>query len=46
VIRAITGVVGAVASVIRAIANEDVVDTDRIYASSMAVAVKLLMMVV
>jgi hypothetical protein len=35
-------VVGAIASVIGAVADEDVVDTDRICASSMAVVVKLL----
>jgi hypothetical protein len=38
--------VGAVASVIGAVANEDVVDADRVCASSVAVAVKLLMPVV
>jgi hypothetical protein len=46
VVRAVAGVVEAVASVIGAIADEDVVDTDRIYASSVAVAVKLLTPVV
>jgi hypothetical protein len=45
-VGAITGVVGSVASVIGAVADEDVVDADRICASSMAVAVKLLMLVV
>jgi hypothetical protein len=39
-------VVGAVASVVGAIADEDVVDVDRICASSLAVAVKLLRPVV
>jgi hypothetical protein len=38
--------VGAVASVVGAIADEDVVDADRIYASSVAVALKLLTSVV
>jgi hypothetical protein len=46
VVRAVAGVVGAVASVVRAVADEDVVDTDRICASSVAVAVKLLTSVV
>jgi hypothetical protein len=46
VVRAIAGVVGAVASVVRAIADEDVVNVDRICASSVVVAVKLLMLVV
>jgi hypothetical protein len=32
--------------VIRTVADEDVVDTDRIYASSVAVVVKLLTLVV
>jgi hypothetical protein len=46
VVRAVAGVVGAVASVVGAIVDEDVVDTDRIYASFVPVAVKLLMPVV
>jgi hypothetical protein len=39
-------VVRAVAGVVRAVADEDVVDADRICASSMAVVVKLLTPVV
>jgi hypothetical protein len=46
VVEAIAGVVRAVASVVGAIADEDVVDADRICASSMVVAVKLLTPVV
>jgi hypothetical protein len=46
VVKAIAGVVGAVTSMVETIADEDVVDTDRICTSSMAVAVKLLMPVV
>jgi hypothetical protein len=46
VVGAVAGVVGAIASVVRAIADKDVVDADRIYASSVAVVVKLLMLVV
>jgi hypothetical protein len=42
-IGAVARVVGAVASVVRAVADVDMVDADRIYASSVAVAVKLLM---
>jgi hypothetical protein len=38
--------VRAVASVVRAIADEDVVDADRICASSVAVVVKLLTLVI
>jgi hypothetical protein len=45
VVRAIAGVVGALASVVGAVADE-VVDTDRICASSVIVAVKLLTPVV
>jgi hypothetical protein len=45
-VGAIAGVVRAVASVVGAIADEDVIDTDRIYGSSVAVAVKLLTPVV
>jgi hypothetical protein len=45
-VGAIAGVVGAATSVVRAVADEDVVDADRNCASSMAVAVKLLMPVV
>jgi hypothetical protein len=43
---AVARVVRAVASVVRAIADEDVVDADRICTSSVAAAVKLLMLVV
>jgi hypothetical protein len=43
---AVARVVRAVASVVGAIADEDVVDADRICASSVAAAVKLLMPVV
>jgi hypothetical protein len=39
-------VVGAVAGVVGAVANEDVVNTDRICASSVVVVVKLLTPVV
>jgi hypothetical protein len=39
-------VVRTVASVVGAIADEDVVDADRIYTSSVAAAVKLLTLVV
>jgi hypothetical protein len=39
-------VVGAIASVVGAVVDEDVVHTDRICASSMVVAVKLLTSVV
>jgi hypothetical protein len=39
-------VVEAAVSVVRAVANEEVVDVDRIYASSVVVAVNLLMPVV
>jgi hypothetical protein len=46
VVEAVARVVGAIASVVRAIAHEDVVDADRICASSVAVVVKLLMPVV
>jgi hypothetical protein len=46
VVGAVVGVVRAVVSVIRAIADEDVVDVDWICASSMVVVVKLLMLVV
>jgi hypothetical protein len=38
--------VGAVASVVKVVADEDVVDTDRICASSVVAVVKLLMPVV
>jgi hypothetical protein len=40
VVRAIARVVGAAASVVGAVADEDVVDADRICASSVVVAVK------
>jgi hypothetical protein len=43
---AVAGVVEAIASVVGAIADEDVVDANRICASSVAVVVKLLMPVV
>jgi hypothetical protein len=46
VVGAIARVVGAVTSVVGAIADEDVVDADRICASSVVVAVKLLTPVV
>jgi hypothetical protein len=46
VVGAIAGVVGAIASVVGAVADVDVVDVDWICASSVAVAVKLLMPVV
>jgi stage V sporulation protein SpoVS len=46
VVGAIARVVGAIASVVRAKADEDMVDIDRIYASSVVVAVKLLTLVV
>jgi hypothetical protein len=46
VVRAVAGVVGAIASVVKAVADEDVVDANRIYASSVVVAVKLLTTVV
>jgi hypothetical protein len=46
VVRAIVGVVRAVASVVGAVADEDMVDIDRICASSVAVVVKLLTPVV
>jgi hypothetical protein len=46
VVRDVAGVVVAIASVTGAIADEDVADADRICASSMAVAVKLLTLVV
>jgi hypothetical protein len=46
VVEAVAGVVGAIASVVRAIVDEDVVDANHICASSVAVAVKLLMPVV
>jgi hypothetical protein len=42
VVGAIAGVVRAIASVVGVVADEDVVDADRIYASSVATAVKLL----
>jgi hypothetical protein len=45
-VRVVAGVVGAVTSVVGAVANEDVVDVDWNYVSSMAVVVKLLMPVV
>jgi hypothetical protein len=45
-VRVVAGVVGAIASVVRAIADEDMVHADRICASSMAVAMKLLTPVV
>jgi hypothetical protein len=44
-VGAIAGV-GAIANVVGAVADEDVVDVDRICASSMAAAVKLLTPVV
>jgi hypothetical protein len=43
---AIAGVVRVVASVVGVIANEDMVDTDRICTSSVAAVVKLLKLVV
>jgi hypothetical protein len=43
VVRAIARVVGAITSVVRAVADEDVVNIDRICTSSVVVAVKLLM---
>jgi hypothetical protein len=46
VVGAVVGVVEAVASVIGVVADEDVVDVDQIYTSSMAVVVKLLTPVV
>jgi hypothetical protein len=46
VVEAVAGVVRVIASVVGAIADEDVVDADRICASSMVVAVKLLTPVV
>jgi hypothetical protein len=46
VVGAIAGVVGAVASVVGAVADGDVVDVDRICASSVAVVVELLTPVV
>jgi hypothetical protein len=45
-VGAVAGVVEAAVSVVRAVANEEVVDVDRIYASSVVVAVNLLMPVV
>jgi hypothetical protein len=45
-VRDIAGVVEAIANVVRAIVDEDRVDIDRIYASSVVVAVKLLTSVV
>jgi hypothetical protein len=42
VVGAIAGVVKAIANVVGAIVDEDVVDADRICASSMEVAVKVL----
>jgi hypothetical protein len=45
-VGAVARVVVAVASVVGAIADEDVVDADRICASSVVVAVKLLTLVV
>jgi hypothetical protein len=46
VVRAIASVVGAIARVVRVVADVDMVDADRICASSVAVVVKLLMPVV
>jgi stage V sporulation protein SpoVS len=46
VVKVVTSVVGAIAGVVRAVADEDVVETDRICASSVVVAVKLLTPVV
>jgi hypothetical protein len=46
VVGAVAGLVRAVASVVGAVADEDVVDADRICASSVVVAVKLLTPVV
>jgi uncharacterized membrane protein len=46
VVGAIAGVVEAVTSMVGAVTDEDVVDADRIYASSVVVAVKLLTPVV
>jgi hypothetical protein len=43
---AIAGVVGAIASMVRAVADEDVVDADQICTFSVVVAVKLLTRVV
>jgi hypothetical protein len=46
VVGAVAGVVRAIASIVGAIADEDVVDADRICASSVAAAAKLLTPVV
>jgi hypothetical protein len=46
VVGVVAGVVRAIASVVGAVVDEDVVHADRICASSMAVAVKLLTSVV
>jgi hypothetical protein len=46
VVGAVAGVVRAIASVVGAIADKGMVNGDRIYASSMAVAAKLSMVVV
>jgi hypothetical protein len=46
VVGSVAGVVRVVANMVRAIADEDVVDADRICAASVAVVVKLLTLVV
>jgi hypothetical protein len=46
VVGAVTGVVGAIANVVGAVAVENMVDAERIYASSVAVVVRLLTSVV
>jgi hypothetical protein len=46
VVRVIAGVVRAIAIMVGAVADEDMVDIDRICASSVAVVVKLLTPVV
>jgi hypothetical protein len=46
VVRAVAGVVEATTSMVRAVADEDMVDADQICASSVVVAVKLLMLVI
>jgi hypothetical protein len=45
-VRAVARVVGPIASVVGAVADEDVVDADQIYSSSVVVAMKLLTPVV
>jgi rRNA processing protein Gar1 len=46
VVGAVARVVGPVASVVGVVADEDMVDADQIYASSVVVAMKLLTPVV